>query len=165
MSYYPNYGSPFYTPQMQPQIQRYQPMDNQYSQFNQPQQPQFYKQQIGLQGKSVDSVEVVKAMDIPLDGSISYFPLTDGSAIISKQLQMDGTSKTIIYEPVKLENEQSSTPKYLTSDEFNQHMQVISQNNGILEQCVTSIKDQLIGLADNVQELIDEVKVLKGGKK
>ena len=46
-----------------------------------------------LNGKSVDSLDVVKAMDIPLDGSISYFPLTDGSAIVSKQLQNDGTSK------------------------------------------------------------------------
>ena len=29
-------------------------------------------QQNNLQGKIVDSVEVVKAMDIPLDGSVSY---------------------------------------------------------------------------------------------
>lgn len=40
-----------------------------------------------LQGKSIDNLEVVKAMDIPLDGSISYFPLVDGSAIVTKQLQ------------------------------------------------------------------------------
>ena len=38
-------------------------------------------------------------MDIPLDGTISFFPLTDGSAIVTKQIQMDGTSKTIIYKP------------------------------------------------------------------
>ena len=39
---------------------------------------------IGLLGKLVDSVDVVKAIDIPLDGSISYFPLTNGTAIITK---------------------------------------------------------------------------------
>ena len=57
----------------------------------------------GLLGKAVESVDVVKAMDIPLDGSISYFPLTDGSAIVSKQLQTDGTSKVIIYKPTEEE--------------------------------------------------------------
>ena len=58
-----------------------------------------------LQGKQVDSLEVVKATDVPFDGSITYFPLTDNSAIITKQLQMDGTSKIIIYKPI---NEQKS---------------------------------------------------------
>lgn len=91
--------------------------------FQAPVQPQFMDniQQItkpvGLLGKSVDSVEVVKAMDIPLDGSISYFPLTDGTAIVTKQLRTDGTSKTIVYRPVT--EEEKETPKYVTFDEFN----------------------------------------------
>ena len=45
--------------------------------------PQNIVNNVSLQGKSVESIDVVKAMDIPLDGSISYFPLTDGSAILS----------------------------------------------------------------------------------
>ena len=67
-----------------------------------------------LNGKSVDSLEVVKAMDIPLDGSVSYFPLTDGSAIVTKQLQMDGTSKTVVYKPI----EENNASKYLTFDDI-----------------------------------------------
>ena len=35
-----------------------------------------------LQGRSVDSIDVVKAVEVPLDGSISYYPLTDGTAIL-----------------------------------------------------------------------------------
>ena len=58
-------------------------------------------------------MEVVKALDIPLDGSISYFPLTNGSAIITKQLQQDGTSKITIYEP-KVEK----SVKYVTMEEI-----------------------------------------------
>ena len=57
-----------------------------------------------LCGKQVDSIDVVKAIDIPLDGSISYFPLTNGSAIVTKQLQQDGTSKITVYEPKSEEN-------------------------------------------------------------
>ena len=69
-----------------------------------------------LQGKQVESVDVVKATDIPLDGSISYFPLTDGSAIITKQLQANGTSKTLIYKQIVEEQEES--PAYITAEEF-----------------------------------------------
>ena len=79
--YYQFYRGPF----VQPQTYQPQPQPT-----YQPQQP------VGIQGKTVDSLEVVKAMDIPLDGSVSYFPLVDGSAIETKQLQQDGTSKTII---------------------------------------------------------------------
>lgn len=103
---YNNYGfNPYYQ-------QRFQPM---------PQQPieqvpvnTAVQSRSLLNGKSVDSLEVVKAMDIPLDGSISYFPLTDGSAIITKQLQMDGTSKTIVYRPV----EEKNNIKYITDDDL-----------------------------------------------
>lgn len=70
--------------------------------------PQYIKS--GIQGKQVDSVDVVKATDVPFDGSVSYFPLTDGTAIVTKQLQMDGTSKIVIYKPV----DEDKTMKFLT---------------------------------------------------
>lgn len=74
--------------------------------------------QISLLGKVVDSIDVVKAMDIPLDGSVSYFPLTDGSAIVTKQLQNNGTSKTLIYKPVIEEN--VDFKEYMTRKEFDE---------------------------------------------
>ena len=89
-----------YNPYYQPQMNRYQPMDYQQYQPSYPQNPQTYPQaSLGLQGKLVDSIEVVRAIDIPLDGSTSFFPLADGTAIVTKQLQKDGTSRTIIYKP------------------------------------------------------------------
>lgn len=66
----------------------------------------------GLMGKVVDSADVVKVADIPLDGSTSYFPLVDGSAILTKKLQVDGTSKIVVYKPVV--EEPKETPKYVT---------------------------------------------------
>ncbi len=93
-----------------------------------------------LLGKSVDSIDVVKAMDIPLDGSISYFPLTNGSAIVTKQLLNDGTSKTTIYKPV----EEKDVPKvqYAT-----------------IEDVQKSIKE--IDFTDTIDDLKDEIKDLK----
>ena len=66
-------------------------------------QASYQNMAFGLQGKSVDNLEVVKSTDIPLDGSKSYFPLTDGSMIATKQLQSDGTSKIVIYNSMYLE--------------------------------------------------------------
>ena len=109
---YNNYGiNPYYQPQ-----RFQQPMQPQYvpqSDTQNTTQPQFIKS--GLQGKQVDSLEVVKASDVPFDGSITYFPLTDGSAIVTKQLQNDGTSKITIFKPT---DEQKSEVKYLTSDDL-----------------------------------------------
>ena len=68
-----------------------------------------------LQGKNVDSIDVVKATEIPMDGSVSYFPLSDGSSIVTKQLQMDGTSKITIYKPIE-ENEKELNRKYIGCD-------------------------------------------------
>ena len=93
----------------------------------------------GLQGKSIDNLEVVKAMDIPLDGSISYFPLVDGSAIVTKQLQQDGTSKITIYKPI--EADEATPTKYAT-----------------LEDIDSRIKD--IKLPD-MKPLQDDIKTLK----
>lgn len=72
--------------------------------------------QLGLFGKVVDSPDVVKVTDIPLDGSTSYFPLTDGSAILTKKLQLDGTSKITVYKPVI--EEEKSIPMYVTFDDL-----------------------------------------------
>lgn len=134
-----------------------------------PQQQQIVQQQpiqpmqpIGLQGKSVDSIDVVKAMDIPLDGSISYFPLVDGTAIITKQLQMDGTSKTVIYEPIKAESEQ---PKYLTSEELNSSIKIITEDNNNLKQGMEDIKGQMQEVSNKFKELLDEMRVFRGGKR
>ena len=111
------YGNPYYNIQTRFQNTGSQPLPaTNYVQTMQPvpqavpMQP--INSQIGLLGKSVDSIEVVKAMDIPLDGSISYFPLTDGSAILTKRLQSDGTSKTVIYKPV--EENQENVPNFVT---------------------------------------------------
>lgn len=89
-----------------------------------------------LQGKQVDSLDVVKATDVPFDGSVSYFPLTDGSAIITKQLQVDGTSKLVVFKPV---NEQNDDIKYITSEDLEKALK--SLNLDELEDIKEDIKD------------------------
>ena len=86
----------------------------------------------GLMGKVVDSADVVKVTDIPLDGSTSYFPLVDGSAILTKKLQVDGTSKIVVYKPVV--EEPKETPKYVTYAELDDIKKHIKDLEGKLNE-------------------------------
>lgn len=146
----------FYGPQFQPQMQRMQPQQQPQMQpevqFNQ--QP-MYRQPSGLQGKSVDNVEVVKATDIPLDGSISYFPLTDGSAIVTKQLQQDGTSKTVIYRPSD-EKEEKNLPKYITVDELDKAIKKVDSSD--LRDELKTIKRQLKDITEDIKDINEDMK-------
>ena len=119
-----------------------------------PQQPQSMPQ-IGLNraflsGKQVDSIDTVKSMDIPLDGSISYFPLTDGSAIVSKQLQTDGTSKVIIYRPSQEEKKEAI--KFATLEDLEEAINDIDLSD------IQDLKDEI----KDIKKQLKEFKVKKG---
>ena len=147
-----NFVQPYYqNPLVQPY--NYQPM---YQNMQQPMQQPIQKVQPTeqfprLQGKSVDSVDVVKAMDIPLDGSISYFPLTDGTAIVSKQLQQDGTSKTVIYKPMEEKDIAEELPKYITIDEFNAAISKI--NNNEFKDDIKAMKRKMQDITEDIQDI------------
>lgn len=156
MNYYPNYNQ-VYGPQMQTQIPRVQPVAQpqtieQYPQYAQPQQ---FVKPLGLQGKSVDSIEVVKAMDIPLDGTISYFPLTDGTAIVTKQLQVDGSSKTVIYRPAE-EKEVVDGPEYVTIEEFRETIKKISNDN--IREEIKNMKRQIRDISKDMKDISEDVR-------
>ena len=136
------YGNQYYN---QPRYQQ-QGITPQYMTPMPPIMPQ-QNNQMSLLGKSVDSIEVVKAMDIPLDGSVSYFPLTDGSAIVTKQLQNDGTSKTIIFKPVEANN---VVPRYITPEELEKALEKLDFSE------LEDFKDEL----EEIKKQIKEIKKL-----
>ena len=140
------YGNPYFAQQQRFQ----QPM------INQPTQPQPYIPTIqpinnptSLLGKAVESIDVVKAMDIPFDGSISYFPLTDGSAIITKQLQTDGTSKMVVYKPAQ--EDKKDAVQFATLEDI---------ENAINDLDLSDIQD----LRDDVKEIKKQLKEFKTKK-
>lgn len=97
---YPQYGyNPYFqqTRMQQPQIEQVQPV-NQLQQ----QMPR------GVNGRVVQSVEMITANDVPMDGSAAFFPMQDMSAILAKSWNADGTIKTVIFKPINenvLQNE------------------------------------------------------------
>lgn len=89
---YPQYGyNPYFqqTRMQLPQIEQVQPV-NQLQQ----QMPR------GVNGRVVQSVEMITANDVPMDGSAAFFPMQDMSAIFAKSWNADGTIKTIIFKPI-----------------------------------------------------------------
>lgn len=104
-----------------------------------------------LYGKQVDSLEVVKAIDIPLDGSISYFPLANGSAIVTKQLQQDGTSKITIYEP----KTQKDDIKFATIEDIDKRIEKIDFSE------IDDLKEDLSDLKKELKDIKNKLKTKK----
>ena len=108
------YGQQFMQPQFNPYMQR---MEN-LQQFQQSlQQPMVSTQISGANqfnpfGKIVESMDVVKVTDIPMDGNMYYFPQADGQAIYGKKFLPNGQTQILAFKPV-LENE----PNNLSSEE------------------------------------------------
>lgn len=143
------YNQPFnYNPYMQPQYNR---IPQQPIQQTQPMQTQqvIPIQQNNLNGKAVESIDVVKAMDIPMDGTISYFPIADGSAIVTKQLQMDGTSKMVVYQAIERKSEEI---RFITKEELEKELSKF--DNSDLED-----------IRDEISDIRKEIKDLKKKKK
>ena len=126
-----------------------QPMEMPIQQQNTPQMA-LNRQNI-LYGKQVDSLEVVKAIDIPLDGSVSYFPLANGSAIVTKQLQQDGTSKITIYEP----KTQKDDIKFATIEDVDKRLEKLDFNE------IDDLKEDLDDLKKEIREIKSKLKSKK----
>ena len=60
--------------------------------------------QMSALGKMVDSIDVVKATDIPMDGNAYYFPKADGTEVYCKQWLQNGTTRILTFKPVLEDN-------------------------------------------------------------
>ena len=144
--YTPQHGKTPYYMQQPMTTPQYQSQANEYMRNI---QPAIYQKPITLQGKSVDNIEVVKATDIPLDGSVSYFPLVDGSAIVTKQLQADGTSRMIVYKPVETQQPKQVEVQetYITEKELDEKLSKL--DNKELKEEIEKMKKQIKDLMSN----------------
>ena len=107
-----NYGQMMPNPYMDrmAQLQQYQ----QNLQQPLPQTQMSVANQMSTLGKMVDSIDVVKATDIPMDGNAYYFPKADGTEVYCKQWLQNGTTRILTFKPVfedKPNNVSSDTEK------------------------------------------------------
>lgn len=77
-------------------LQSYQQSLQQPMQINQQPIPQ---QTVGINGRVVQTVENINANEVPMDGSMAFFPKQDMSEIYVKGWNANGTIKTTVYKP------------------------------------------------------------------
>ena len=116
----------------------YPPQTNQVSQQQTAfQTPAYLRQappQIGLRGRPVSSLEEVRATSIDFDGSVFYFPDLANKRIYTKQINIDGTATTQMYElremPMQNENQVVQIPleQFVTKDEFERALAQLRQS-------------------------------------
>ena len=90
---------------------QYQQMQNPYmdrmaqlQNYQQSLQQPVSQAQMSAMGKIVDSIDVVKATDIPMDGNSYYFPKADGTEVYCKQWLQNGTTRILTFKPVLEDN-------------------------------------------------------------
>lgn len=108
-NFYPqmnNYGQMIPNPYMDrmAQLQQYQ---QNLQQTMQQQAMSCPGQQMNVIGKIVDSIDVVKATDVPMDGNMYYFPKADGTEIFGKQWLSNGQTRILTFKP-NLDTEHSN---------------------------------------------------------
>ena len=116
----PNYFMQYQQPQYQ-QPNPYMQRMEQLQQFQQTLQNPVQNQQMPALGKMVESIDIVKATDIPMDGNMYYFPKADGTEIYGKAWMQDGRTRILTFKPVSEDEPNNSTPEEekLKFDAFN----------------------------------------------
>lgn len=129
-----------YVPQYQQYQQAYNPIQN-IQRFQQPQQPEQIQQ--GIFGKVVQSQDSIVANDVPMNGSVAFFPKSDLSEIYAKQWSADGTISTMVFKPIQNDNhnklsQDTEKLKIGLSDEateiFNKHFDTLFSKMEELEK-------------------------------
>ena len=130
----PNYYTQYPQPQFNPYLQRTENLQ----QFQQTIQP---TNQFPAIGKVVESMDIVKVTDIPMDGNSYYFPKADGTEIYSKQFMPNGQTRILTFKPL-LED----SPNTLSSEE-----EKLKFN---------TFNEVLIGIQEDIKTLTDKVEKL-----
>lgn len=104
--------------------------------------------QMSALGKMVDSIDVVKATDIPMDGNAYYFPKADGTEVYCKQWLQNGTTRILTFKPVFEDN-----PNNLSSD---------------TEKLKISLSDEVTDVFmkrfDDIEKRLDEFSIKSSAK-
>ena len=108
-------------PMMFNQIPQYNPYADRLAQLQAQQQQLQASQNMATLGKVVESVDVLKTLEVPMDGQQYYFPKADGTEIYAKQWLPNGTTRILTFKP-SLDNkvdENTLEEEKLNVEQFN----------------------------------------------
>ena len=124
-TFYPQMNNNCQMPMQNPYMERITQLQQYQQSLQQPIVPTQMSgaNQMSALGKMVDSIDVVKATDIPMDGNTYYFPKADGTEVYCKQWLQNGTTRILTFKPVLEDNPNNVSSdteklKISISDEF-----------------------------------------------
>ena len=128
--FYSQMNNNYQTPTQNPYMERMAQLQQYQQSLQQPIVPTQtpVPNQMSALGKMVDSIDVVKATDIPMDGNAYYFPKADGTEVYCKQWLQNGTTRILTFKPVFEDNTNnlSSDAEKLKIEDFNTILECIS---------------------------------------
>lgn len=148
-NYFPqmnNYNSPVQNPYMDRMnfLQGYQ---QNLQQQMLPTQMSGTSQSINFVGKMVDSVDVVKATDIPMDGNMYYFPKADGTEIFAKQWLPNGTTHILTFKPILNDNTDN-----LTDNQQKHEIKLSESTTNAFMQRFDSLENRLCEIEQSISK-------------
>lgn len=110
-TFYPQMNNNYQMPMQNPYMDRMAQLQQYQQSLQQPIVPTQtpVSNQMSTLGKMVDSIDVVKATDIPMDGNTYYFPKADGTEVYCKQWLQNGTTRILTFKPVFDDNPNNSS--------------------------------------------------------
>ena len=111
--FYSQMNNNYQTPAQNPYMDRMTQLQQYQQSLQQPIVPTQtpVSNQMSALGKMVDSIDVVKATDIPMDGNTYYFPKADGTEVYCKQWLQNGTTRILTFKPVFDDNPNNAKTK------------------------------------------------------
>ena len=152
-NFYPQMQMPMYSqPMPNPYMQRMENLQ-QFQQGLQPMQNNNLSPGLNMLaslGKFVESMDVVKVTDIPMDGNMYYFPQADGQAIYGKKFLPNGQTQILTFKPSLDDN--SNT---LSSEVEKSNLDALERVTEVFNEKISTVNDKI----DKIE------KMLKGSSK
>lgn len=82
-----------------------------------------------VNGRLINNESEITPSEIPMDNSVSLFPLNDYSVIIAKQWGKDGTIQTVRYVPEQSNGEPQESLSDLVNRRFDELAKLVKRNN------------------------------------
>lgn len=86
-----------------------------------------------VSGRIISDPNSIAPQEVPMDGSISLFPMADNSAIFAKRWNADGTIKTIKFVPESSEPDTAPTSGVSLEDISNELAEIRGDLNKVLK--------------------------------
>ena len=98
-------------------------------------------------GKIVESEDIVKTTDIPMDGNMYYFPKADGTEIYAKKWLPNGQTQILAFKPI-LDSKANISPSGDTESDLG----ALDEFKTVFLEQIESVNERLERIENNIRQ-------------